>query len=343
MVIRFARTAALLAIAVSFSPVAWSQRPSVGTIVYAHAPGGSAPWPVEDIYSIGADGSHEKALTKDGHSHNPSWSPDGRRILFIHDSALGTTPPYRETKGFESYHPVELSVMDADGGNRHLLRRLGPVIESAVWSPDGKTLAIDCIPEAWANRPQPNGEPMRGGLFLLPADGQGEPRLLFLDASTPAWSPDGKKLAFSLEQPRGLWAVHVANSDGSNDVQLTDPSRLGGFPAWSPNGKLIAFAEFDDQRGRQQILLMDSNGSNPRQITTDPRWSCAQPSWSPDGEQIAFSCRSASAPCGVVSSVGTILPECDRRIFVTSLRDLKPKPTQVTQHDGAMAVFAPIR
>jgi Tol biopolymer transport system component len=115
--------------------------------VYTHAPDESAPWPVTDIYSMRGDGSNVKALTNDGHSHSPIWSPDGRRILFIHDSALRTKPAYREPKEFESYHSVELYVMDADGKNRRLLRRLEPVIYSAAWSPDGKTLAISCLPE----------------------------------------------------------------------------------------------------------------------------------------------------------------------------------------------------
>lgn len=55
-------------------------------------------------------------LTNDGHSHTPAWSPDGRRILFVHDSTLQTKPAYREEKEFESYHSVELYVMDKDGG-----------------------------------------------------------------------------------------------------------------------------------------------------------------------------------------------------------------------------------
>jgi Tol biopolymer transport system component len=340
MSIRLTHRAAALAIAASFSAVVLAQRPSQGTIAFEHSPDESAPWPVTDIYSISADGSDEKALTNDGHSHNPTWSPDGRHILFVHDSTLSTKPPYREQKEFESYHPVELYVMDKDGSNRHLLRRLEPVIFSAAWSPDGKTLAITCVPEAWANRTLPTGEPMRGGLFLLPADGRGEPRLLLPNAFTPSWSPDGKRLAFSVEDPRGQWAVHVANSDGSNDVQLTDPRLIGGSPAWSPDGKLIAFGQFIDQGRRQQIFVMDANGSNVRQITTNPDWECDHPSWAPDGEHIAFHCRSASAPCGPgVSSTGTRLG-CVRRILVASLRDLKSEPIQVDQHDGASPTFA---
>ena len=250
---------ALSVMGILLQPFAWGQQHNVGTIVYTHAPEASAPWPLNDIYSMAADGGNVKALTNDGHSHNAVWSPDGRRILFVHDSALQTKPAYREQKEFESYHPVELYVMDKDRRNRHLVRRLEPVIFSAAWSPDGKTLAITGITEALMKLPHSADEPVRAGLFLLAASGQGEPRLLFRNAFSPSWSPDGKKLAFSVENPRGMWAVHVANADGSQDVQLTDPIRIGGSPAWSPDGKLIAFDEFGDQ-ARQQIFVMDANG-----------------------------------------------------------------------------------
>ncbi len=224
--------------------------------------------------------------------------------------------------------------MDKDGRNRRLLRRLEPVIYSAAWSPDGKTFAVSCISEEFASLP---------GLFLLRANGQGALRLLFRGAFTPAWSPDGKKLAFSVENPRGMWAIHVADSDGSHDVQLTDPIRIGGSPAWSPDGKQIAFDEFAGE-ARQQIFLMDANGYNVRQLTSSPKWSCEHPSWSPDGKQIAFSCRSVSAPCGPgVSSAGSVLPSCVRRIFVASLSDSKSQPKELDEDDGAYPAFAPVR
>ncbi len=330
---------ASLETATPFQMIAWAQQQAVGPIVFIHAPDGGAPWPVEDIYSMDADGANVKALTNDGHSHDPSWSPDGRHILFVHDSALSTRPAYREQKGFESYHPVELYVMDKDGSNRHLMRRLEPVIHNAVWSPDGKSLAITYIPEAWANHPDPTD---RVGLFVLPADAQGEPRLLFRNAYTPAWSPDGKRLAFSFDNPRGLSAVHVANSDGSDDVQLTEPTQMAGSPAWSPDGRLIAFDQFVGQRN-QQIFVMEVNGSQQRQITADSNWSCGHPSWSSDGKRLAFSCISASIPCGGFSSVGTIQPQCARRLFAVSPLDLTAKPIQLSERDAAAPTFAPIQ
>jgi Tol biopolymer transport system component len=330
---------ALFGTATSFQ-IALAQK-QTGAIVFTHSPDGDAPWPVEDIYAMDSDGANFRALTNDGHSHDPAWSPDGKRVLFVHDSALQTKPPYKEEKQFESHHAVELYVMDRDGSNHRLLRRMEPVIYSAAWSPDGKTLAISFIAEASAKRSQSANQPMHAGLFLLPADAQGEPRLLFQDALTPSWSPNGKKLAFSVDRPRGQWAVHVANSDGSNDVQLTDPALIGGSPAWSPDGKLIAYEQFAGQ-SHQQIFVMDTDGSHQRQITTDSGWSCMHPSWLADGladgKHLVVSCRSASTPCGGVSSVGTLLPQCERRLFSISLEP-NAKPIQLSERDGAGPQF----
>ena len=188
--------------------------------------------------------------------------------------------------------------MDRDGGNRHLLRRMEPVIYSAAWSPDGKTLAVSAVIEAAANRRQSPDEPVHAGLFLLPADAQGEPRLLFQDALTPAWSPDGK---------------------------------------------LLAYDQFIGSRD-QGIFVMEADGSHKRQFATGSNRSCDHPSWSSDGKQLVFSCHSVSVPCGMgVSSVGTRLPESERRIFGISPFEPNAKPIQLSDRDGAGPEFGPAR
>jgi Tol biopolymer transport system component len=315
--------------------VACAQAQPQGTIVYTGAPEGGPPWPVQDVYSIRADGSGAKALTRDGHSHHPSWSPDGKRILFIHDAELSTKPAYRETGESKSHHPVELSIMDADGRNRRVLRRIEPVIYSAVWSPDGSTLAISAATEPGA------GEPATAGIFFLPASGSGELRLYMRNGWTPSWSPDGKKLAFTVEHPRGRWTVHTANADGTNDVRLTSPHIDSGSPAWSPDGKLIAFEQFTGVAGRQQVFLMNADGSAIRQLTTDTAWSCTHPTWSPDGGRLVVACRFAASPCGMgVFSTGQPMPECTRRLFVLPVASSQAsKPAMLVSQDAAFPSF----
>jgi Tol biopolymer transport system component len=308
-----------------------------GVIAYTRAPDGGAPWPVQDICTVRMDGSAAQCLTADGHSHHPSWSPDGSRILFIDDSALSTKPPYRETEESKTHHSIGLSVMDADGRNRRVLRVMEPAIFSAAWSPDGATLAISAATAAAL------GQTPIAGLFLLPANGQGELRLLTPDAWTPSWSPDGSRLAFTMEGPRGRWTVHTANADGSNDRSLTDPGVDSGSPAWSPDGKSIAFDQFTDTHRRQQVFVMKADGSGKRQLTTDSAWSCGHPTWSPGGSHLVVACRSASSPCGMgFSSTGQPMPECRRRLFVVPVDSgAGATPAKLIEHDGATPSWAP--
>lgn len=309
-------------------------------IVYEHAPDAIAPWPVLDVYLLDTEGGKPRALTTDGHSHTPSWSPDGQRILFIHDNALHTK--VRKTADIESHYPVELYVMNRDGSNPRLLRRLETPILQAAWSPDDKSIAATYSPREWAStaRAREPLSPPVTGLFLLSLDGRGGARLLFREGYTPAWSPDGKRLAFSAHLSDNRWAVHVGNADGSKEIQLTAPSLDAGSPSWSPDGRHIAFDAFVG--GHQEIFTMGENGSRQHQLTTDNNWDCSAPSWSTDGERIAFYCRSVSSPC----SAGNAGPsstknECVRRVFVMPAFDPQATPLQLTNEDGAFPVFAP--
>lgn len=320
-----------------FALVVCAEAQTNGVIAYSRAPDGAPPWPSQNICTIRADTSEDRCLTVDGHSHSPAWSPDGKRILFIHDAPLSTSPIYRETEGTKAHHPVELSVMDADGRNRKVLRVIEPVIHSAAWSPDGKTLAITA---ATATKP---GEPRQVGLFLLPASGRGELRLIRRNAWNPSWSPDGRKLAFTVEHPRGRWRVHTANVNGTGEDAIGNPNVDNGSPVWSPKGHEIAFSQFTDQGRRQQIFVMNPDGSNARQVTEDSAWTCGSVFWSPDGDHLVVSCRSASEICGMgVFSTGQRMPECDRRVFLVPN---SPVPATLRKklfdHDGANASFAP--
>jgi hypothetical protein len=153
-----------------------------GRIVFEHAPDGGDPWPTLDIYSVNADGTELGALTIDGHSHDPSWSPDGRHILYIHDTTWPSYLPAQHLRIDEkwiSHAFSELYVMDSDGENAHLFRQLDARIQEAALSPDGKTLAFDGV------EPGADGESVFG-LFLIPVLGQGKPHRLFRVPSGPA-------------------------------------------------------------------------------------------------------------------------------------------------------------
>ena len=61
-----------------------------------------------------------------------------------------------------------------------------------------------------------------------------------VNVSTPAWSPDGKSIAF-VRGKGGNWDVYVMNADGSHRRKLTKSPSEDAFPSWSPDGKTMAF------------------------------------------------------------------------------------------------------
>jgi len=315
------------------------QQPGDGTIVYERVPENSGPWPTIDIYSMNADGSDDRALTHDGHSHSPSWSPDGRRILFVHDSALEKPDPYgsyREHEEYRSHHPVELYEMNRDGSEPQLLKRFEPLIDGAAWSPNEKAIIIQ------AAAPPPSGI----SLFLWSPQGQGEPRLFVpYPAAWPAWSPDGKKILFVKRNGRFLSSPFIADSKGANVSQLRyDPGPNIFEPAWSPDGQRIAYTQDNAGPGEtSQIFVMNRDGSGARQLTHDPNWEhCRHPSWSPDGKRVVFSCRSKTAPCrSPIADDGTpIQPWCVVRLFVVAPDKPSQTLTPVTDHYGASPAFS---
>jgi hypothetical protein len=94
------------------------------------------------------------------------------------------------------------------------------------------------------------------------------------DAS-PAWSPDGLRLALTRFVGGGYEHIALVDADGSNGRVLT---ARGSAPAWSPDGRFIAFRAPD----AQGLASVDAEGRGGASLGRD----LGQPSWSPDGTQI---------------------------------------------------------
>ena len=79
-------------------------------------------------------------------------------------------------------------------------------------------------------------------IYTINADGSGERRLSDGRASdtSPAWSPDGHRIAFARERDRSS-GIYVMSADGRNSRRITARALQASQPAWSPRGDRLAF------------------------------------------------------------------------------------------------------
>jgi Tol biopolymer transport system component len=203
------------------------------------------------ITVISAEGGQLQTVTN-GYGVLPDWSPDGRTIL------------YKSSDGF--------SVVPAQGGKSRLLRSDNSDM-GASWSPDGKQIAFV---HGFAD-----GETLKfnSTLYTMNPDGTNVRRLLghSCNPGTPAWSPDGGRLAFSCKD--GVYVMRLATGNLVS-VENGDYSISPITPSWSPDGRQIAIAD-------GSIEIMNADGSG--QVRDFREWnSVTDVAWSPDGRQLAF-------------------------------------------------------
>ena len=101
---------------------------------------------------------------------------------------------------------------------------------------------------------------------------------------SPAWSPDGKRIAFYSERD-GNAEIYLMNADGTGLTRLTRTSADEGYPAWSPDGRTISFDS--DRDGNFDVFAMDADGGNIRPLTRHPSRDVSA-TWTPDGAGIVF-------------------------------------------------------
>jgi Tol biopolymer transport system component len=188
--------------------------------------------------------------SKGGCNFGPTFMPNGHRIVYVHDNAMG--------------HQVILS-MDRHGGDRSRIRPIPAGLEAHEprVSPGGMRIAIQLS----------KSDTLRA-LFVLHTNGRGLRRLtpFKLNVGTVVdWSPSGDLIVFT-ELQDGPGNTMLIRPDGSGLTQITHFSgKTGaGGASFSPSGQWIVFRRQNDADGRFAIWRMHPDGSHRKRIRSLP-------------------------------------------------------------------------
>jgi Tol biopolymer transport system component len=236
-----------------------------------------------DLYTVRANGTGLRRLTRSGRAVAPVWSPSGSVIAYAQRIPSDAVP-----------FAASLWSINASGGPaRQLLPpSIGEQDLPSSWSPDGSRLAFT------RSRYDAQTHTFSTAIYTVWQDGT-HLRRLASRGSDPAWSPDGRRIAFVTDRDengqlsygdRAFFAneLYVMNPDGGHPVRLTQTKHLNErSPSWSPDGRTIAY-----QRGRvtgnaegMVVVATTVDGTCTKRIAAGAmlrRW-YARPSWRPGG------------------------------------------------------------
>ena len=222
------------------------------------------------VYAIDSDGANDEPVTSQGFALSPAWHPSGRSIVYSDLEDAGT----------------QIAEVDLSSRRVQFLNATPRGLNlTPVYSPDGERIVYSTA--------QGGGYQLvyvaRGSNVAVPIRG------VVGDASSPSFSPDGRRLAFIAPRP---WTVAGGSQrltpqiftmafDSAFAGQLT-PSTYGvrsyrTSPDWSPDGRYVAYMQ---QNGDFQVWVIGVHDKRMRKLTTVAE--NEDPTWAPDSRHLAI-------------------------------------------------------
>jgi probable HAF family extracellular repeat protein len=270
---------------------------------------------MRDLGTLGGDESQAVALnergqivgssaTRNGATHAVLWQDGQMRDLGTLGGAKSTAVAINERgqvigKSTTKHGAVHAFVWQ-DGAMRDLgtlgglnseataINERGQIVGTSETAPPAKAppAALQTIAYSAAYKQPPNG--WITGIYTSRNDGSHRWRLID-DASGPAWSPDGRQIAYTYDSQ----IIAVANADGSGRRELDVGPSFCRTPAWSRDGGQIACAGAwyeavdDDMQLHTALFAVELSSGKTRTLLPDTPEDTT-PSWSPDGRRIAL-------------------------------------------------------
>ena len=280
------------------------------------------------IWMVPAPGGEAIALTAEGNSSShPRWSPDGKFLAFLSARNEGKS---------------QVWLLNRLGGEAQKLTDTAQDIEDFSWSPEGRRLVLtlqDPTPEELEEAKDKDADKEKGGdkkekekkakpkpwvidrlqfkqdtvgyldrrrthLYVFDVAGKTITQVTSgdFDDSEAAWSPDGKRIAFTSNRSQpdpdrsyneDIWVVEADNTDkGTHLTQVTTNPGPDRAPAWSPDGKWIAYVTQTEpklfQYATHHLAVSPAGGGEAKVLTRELDRSVERPHFSEDGKTIYF-------------------------------------------------------
>jgi dipeptidyl aminopeptidase/acylaminoacyl peptidase len=274
-----------------------------------------------DIWMTSWDGKESVRLTRSKSSENtPRWSPDGKYLAFLSS---------RE----DDNDAAQLWLLPRMGGEAEKVTDLKGGIEDYDWAPDGKKLVLvvedpdpdkassddgdkkkkktkkPIVIDRYQFKQDVNGYlgKLRNHIYLLDLATRKVDALTSgdFDEGAPAFSPDGKTIAFVSKRNAAdpdrtdAWQIFTIEARLgatpralTNDGFSNNPPSLGSGLSWSPDGKWIAFVQGGPDKmiyyGLNKLAVVSSAGGPTRVVTASLDLNVLNPQFSIDGASILF-------------------------------------------------------